>query len=449
MIALTEAQVEDLRELQRLCDERKAQIVIIGAIAYQLNFPCEERHTADIDLAVALDLDDFAELEGLLQKLGWKQTPKQEHRWRGPRGTLVDIVPAGRNLRDAKKVTWPKSQFTMSLVGFDHVFSDSKPAEIDGGLILQAIPAPVLMLLKIVAVVDDPQRRAKDLIDIRAMLKLYEADSDRVYSEIAFEAALPDVDLANALLLGLDLRSLCTLEELVTVHQFLSLVTDETKPTWQSFVSAANHYGRKNTEAARAEIEAFRRGLDKGTAGTPNKQPTSQRSILDRTTMLAKQIATVRVSPLVPPPPRDEFQVVKVDAEEGMLYLRKRDTDANVSIPISQIEALFPVGSGQLMRMHLKGRLQWITLSNQWEIYPEKPESYWGIAKPSGPRDPRVQEVERELRPRGYTVTWTHESTVNSQFGADREIIYDRDGRYFRNRSQPFDQILVRSKQDP
>jgi hypothetical protein len=54
MITLTAAQVEDLGQLQHLCKELKAELVIIGAVAYQHSFPNEVRHTSDIDTVVAL-----------------------------------------------------------------------------------------------------------------------------------------------------------------------------------------------------------------------------------------------------------------------------------------------------------------------------------------------------------------------------------------------------------
>ncbi|HXU40501.1 MAG TPA: hypothetical protein VN937_29360 [Blastocatellia bacterium] len=55
------------------------------------------------------------------------------------------------------------------------------------------------MLLKIIAFVDDPQRRGKDLPHIRALLSRYEGDSDRVFTE-----PHPGLDysLASAFLLG-------------------------------------------------------------------------------------------------------------------------------------------------------------------------------------------------------------------------------------------------------
>ena len=47
------------------------------------------------------------------------------------------------------------------------------------------------------------------------------------------------VAVANAYLLGLDLRSICIDEEVGTVRKFLAIVSDDTKPAWLGFVKAA------------------------------------------------------------------------------------------------------------------------------------------------------------------------------------------------------------------
>jgi predicted nucleotidyltransferase len=264
MVELTEAQIADLHQLLQFCAELKTELVIIGAIAYQYHFPREDRHTGDIDSAVALDLDDFAELERRLQAARWSRTANREHRWRSPRGTLLDLIPAGTELRKAKQITWPESQFTMSLVGFDHVFSDSEAVELAPNLTVKIISSVVLMLLKIVAFLDDQHRRAKDLLDIRSMLSSHEENSERIFSDVVLDAELPDVSLANAFLLGMDLRSLCDLDELLVVRQFVKTIGDETKPAWVAFVRAAPHLGERNDDQARVHLEAFKKGLNQG-----------------------------------------------------------------------------------------------------------------------------------------------------------------------------------------
>jgi hypothetical protein len=65
-----------------------------------------------------LELDEFGELERQLLADGWIRFAKREHRV-----TILDLLPAGPKLREAKQVSWRASPFTMSLVGFDHAFA--------------------------------------------------------------------------------------------------------------------------------------------------------------------------------------------------------------------------------------------------------------------------------------------------------------------------------------
>jgi predicted nucleotidyltransferase len=224
-----------------------------------VHFPGELRHTGDIDFAVALDLNEFAELERRLQADGWIRFANREHRWRSAQGTIMDLLPAGPNLRQAKQVTWPVSQFTLSLVGFEHVFSSAQPVEFSPDLTLKVISSRALMLLKIVAFMDDPQRRVKDLDDIRRLLTQYEADSERLFSDVVIDAGLADFGLATAFLLGIDLKGLSTPEEAEIVNAFLAAM-DENNPAWMSFVRARG-VGDHVEEDARAQLGAFRQGF--------------------------------------------------------------------------------------------------------------------------------------------------------------------------------------------
>lgn len=260
MPELTESQIADLSALSNHCQALGADLVIIGAIAYQVHFPKEDRHTSDIDFAVALDLDEFAELERRLLADGWIRFANREQRWRSQRGTILDLLPAGPKLREAKQVTWPASQFTMSLVGVDHVFAEAKPVQFAPDLTLKVISSPTLMLLKVVAFMDDQQRRAKDLEDIRGLLTEYEADSDRIFSDAVIDAELDDYGLAPAFLMGLDLRALCNDEEAEIVHEFLDAMNEE-KPVWMVFVRARG-VGDNVEEDAGKQLDTFRRGFD-------------------------------------------------------------------------------------------------------------------------------------------------------------------------------------------
>lgn len=256
MIELSKAEIDDLRDFKELCSQMNADIVIVGAIAYQVHFSDDEIKTADIDFAIALDLADFAKLQAELSRIGWAQNPKREERWRSKRGVLLDLIPAGKALRESKQFTWPNSEFTMSLEGFDHAFSEAQPVKVADDLVLSVVPPVVLMLLKIIAFIDDPQRRGKDLPHIRALLSRYEADSDRVFTEAVTNAGL-DYTVASAFLLGLDLAELCTEDETKLVRGFIALVGDENKSPWWAFVKASHRSGEREEDVARKQLTAF------------------------------------------------------------------------------------------------------------------------------------------------------------------------------------------------
>lgn len=115
------------------------------------------------------------------------------------------------------------------------------------------------MLLKIVAVMDDPRRRVKDLDEVRGLLTQYEADSERLFSDVVIDAGLADFGLATAFLLGIDLRGLCTTEEAEIVNAFLAAM-NENNPGWLSFVRAGGA-GDHLEEDARAQLVAFEWGF--------------------------------------------------------------------------------------------------------------------------------------------------------------------------------------------
>lgn len=255
MIELSKAEIDDLRDLNLLCERMTADLIVVGAIAYHIHFPDDELKTGDIDFAIAMDLVDFARLRAELLALGWAQHPNREERWRSKRGAMLDLIPAGKKLRESKRFTWPQSEFAMSLEGFDHAFSEAQPVVVADDLVLRVIPPVVLMLLKIIAFMDDPQR-GKDLFHIRALLSRYQADSDRVFTEAIIDAGL-EYSLASAFLLGRDLRALCTEEQVELVRRFIALVSDEVKSCWWSFVQASNRPGQREEESAREQLRTF------------------------------------------------------------------------------------------------------------------------------------------------------------------------------------------------
>jgi predicted nucleotidyltransferase len=266
MIKLNPHQESDLRELTTVCQSMQVELVIIGATAYRLLIDDPYRITQDVDIAVAIDLDAFPDLMRRLNNRGWHQSEKQEHRWRGASGANIDLVPAGVRLRSEKQLIWPGSGITMSLVGFDHVFSESIAHELASGLLLKVIPLPVFALLKIAAFLEGREQRDKDLQDIGALFEKYETDGERRYGDEVYDSGLRlRYDEAGAFLLGLDLGRLCRDDEIVLVQAFLDLIADSESTAFTNLVRSRRRFAEYNKldqeleMQVRAFIEGFHR----------------------------------------------------------------------------------------------------------------------------------------------------------------------------------------------
>jgi predicted nucleotidyltransferase len=255
---LTQSQLDDLACLQALAEEFKAKFAIIGAAALEC-FIDLDSFTTDVDLVLALDLEDFARFTERLRIRGWIRDSQKEHRWYGPKGSLVDLLPAGPRLRAARRLIWPVSRFEMSLVGFRHVFEQSPLFSFAEDARYRVAPPAVVGLLKIVAFMQDRYGRRKDLLHLQTLFGAYEKSSDRMFGDDVLAAELQDIEYASAYLLGKDIGTLADSEELEILHQFLQqeLFSDDE-------LSEMN--GQDNWAAVRAQqqLRAFRKGLNHG-----------------------------------------------------------------------------------------------------------------------------------------------------------------------------------------
>lgn len=254
---LTPEQVSDLARLRTIAEEFTTDVTIIGATALQcfIDLP---RFTNDIDLVVALDLEKFAEFVEALRVQGWNEEERREHRWRGPSGSIIDIVPAGPGLRAARAVIWPESEFAMSLIGFGHVFTRTVEVDLGADVLFGVAPPAVIALLKIVAYMDDRQRRRKDLDDLRVLFRRYEATADRIFSDEVFAAELEDIEDASAFLLGTDIGVFAADDEATIVRRFL----DDLQIPPEEFAALDPDDSReRDTQRLQQQLRAFSEGF--------------------------------------------------------------------------------------------------------------------------------------------------------------------------------------------
>lgn len=268
MIELSPAQVNDLVELAEVCARLSSEVVIIGAVAYATFLEDTDRHTGDVDVAVALDLDDFRQMRTMLAEKGWAQHSQREHRWNGPRGGIVDIIPAGPGIRAEGQITWPESQMRMSVVGFDHVFDKAQWREVAPGLNMKVVPLSVLTLLKIVSYLDRPAERERDIRDFGVLLKRYELENDeRRFSDEIIEGQI-DYDSAGAFLLGIDLGVLCSETERAVVERFIAEIQEATTQAYgflrRASIGFLDDDRDSREEQLKSQLAAFARGFGYG-----------------------------------------------------------------------------------------------------------------------------------------------------------------------------------------
>ena len=183
MLALEE---DDAVQLAALCAALpEARIVLIGAAALGLHVELP-RTTADVDLVIALASPAFA---AIARELGWSQDPRIPIRFRGPGAFRADVLAVTPADLACGSLEFEGGDRRMSLAGFDLVFAHAAPLALGDSASIAVASLATLVLLKMVAWLDRPDRR-KDLADIGAALEGALAPDDERRWDRAL--ALPD-----------------------------------------------------------------------------------------------------------------------------------------------------------------------------------------------------------------------------------------------------------------
>src|SRR6267142_5736563 len=93
---------------------------------------------------------------------------------------------------------------------------------------------------------------------------------------------------------------------------------------------------------------------------------------------LAKANGTVSVSPIIPNrPERYEFHVASADARQ--ISLRRSQNGQEVIIPAACVAEVLLHAGTQPAELTVSGRLQWLSLKEQWRVFDEMPGSAVGL----------------------------------------------------------------------
>ena len=238
---------------------------LIGATALFIGLNEQPRGTRDIDVVVDFEPDEVP--FGLDTLPGWHRDATSGHRWKGPGGVTVDVLPGTAAVARSGVLSWPDG-VQMSPSGLDqalvHVFCHA----VDYGS-LRVAEVPIVVLLKMRAFLDRPRERERDLGDIAYALNAYHAEDARRFEEPVLSLA-NDVDEATACMLGLDLRAMLDAELSRVVVEFLDMLSQN---QWALYVMARKGPVSWNgePETAARMLSAFRRGFDEATRGAHSR----------------------------------------------------------------------------------------------------------------------------------------------------------------------------------
>ena len=135
------------------------------------------RGTRDIDVVVnTTSWDDFERAGSRLRDAGF--TRRHLHEFVSPHGTRIDLLPYGQGLVRGDTIAWPDG-VTMSALGLAEAFDSAVERQITEALSVHVATEAAFALLKVVAYMDRPTARSKDLGDLIDTFARYEEEGDR------------------------------------------------------------------------------------------------------------------------------------------------------------------------------------------------------------------------------------------------------------------------------
>jgi len=255
---LSKDHIRTLTELSECFSDM--EYVLIGATAIKLQISEFFRQTEDVDLLVWITSEELPDLETILS--GWTHNEKEEHRWLSPFGVTTDIIPICPDLMDGNFLVWPKSGNRMNMTGHRLAYDHALQINVTDTIEIPVAPVHIIALLKIIAYMDDPYKREKDLDDIVFMLTNYISEFD----DRKFAPAIMDnnitFEMATAFTLGMDLGSIIGDDEKEILSAFINRVEgNDDKHQLQARLTRAGKSWRLSYESTFDLFESFSKGL--------------------------------------------------------------------------------------------------------------------------------------------------------------------------------------------
>lgn len=254
---MNDANREALRTLCRAWHD--LPFVLVGATAWNHHIALRWRQTHDLDVTIAVALDDLDAARARLP--GWTRDPRVPHRWTSPLRAKVDVVPAGVDVRPDATLTWPDSGAVMDLTGLDLAFDHHTPWRLDGETVVRVASLPSLVVLKAAAWLDRPDERERDLADLaHAFDELLATDDPRRFDDDLLDHRVA-WDEAGPWVLGRAVAAIARAPHRTRLARFLDAVCDEDQRHHARMRHLGPAHWRADDTALPRRLGAFRRAL--------------------------------------------------------------------------------------------------------------------------------------------------------------------------------------------
>lgn len=233
------------------------RVVVIGATAL-LHFLALPRTTSDVDFAIVAEQE---EVEAMIGGAGWTRDKTATHRWRHAESqSIIDVLPTPPRVLSAGRLQFDDGEKEMSMIGFDLALTNTVNVPVPLGaerLEVEVATLPALLLLKIVAWLDRPRERTKDLGDIARILDgSLDDDDERRWEE---PLNMIEHEDQSAFFAGRELGAIIEPQHRTKLDELFARMETE---AWLAVMAREARWMGDDPEAiATQRLAAFRRGL--------------------------------------------------------------------------------------------------------------------------------------------------------------------------------------------
>ena len=253
-----------LSTLESLFADIDVDFYLIGAIARDYWYSkgkISSRATRDIDFAILMsDAEKYQAVRSNLIGKGYNETGENAYVLISPSGIQVDLLPFGEIANEGRVVVEGEGMTNIQVDGFQEVYAaGTADADLTTGHVFKAATLSSIVLLKLIAYDDRPERRIKDAGDIAGIIRhFFELHSELIYDQhidLFNSNEIPELEEIAALVIGREMKKICIQND--SLKQRLNRILDQ-----EINKDSSSRFLIRMVEETRTDIEVMKKLLE-------------------------------------------------------------------------------------------------------------------------------------------------------------------------------------------